>query len=91
MLLVLRDRVAQGGDAGPRRVLVLAVADRVDRGLHHLGRAVGVGEPLPEVHRPRLDRELRHLREDRRAEALQARREIRDAFAHCLHLRDCST
>ena len=35
----------------PGRVLVVTGADRVDRGLRDLGRAVGVGEALAEVHR----------------------------------------
>ena len=65
---------AQLGDADPRRVLVVAGADRGDRGLVHLGGPVGVGEPLAQVDRPGGDRERRHLGEDRRAEALEARR-----------------
>ena len=72
---------------GPRRVLVLAPLDGVDRGLHHLGRTVGVGEALPEVDRAGLDGERGHLGEDRGAEALEARRQIRHTVAHLPHLR----
>src|SRR5439155_2468944 len=53
-----------------------------DGGLGDLGRAVGVGEALAEVDRPGLDGERRHLGEDRRAEALQARGQVRGAARH---------
>ena len=78
------DRVAQLGDADPRRVLVVPGADRGDGGLEHLRRPVGVGEALPEVDRAGRDRERRHLGEDRGAEALEARGEVGDAVGHVI-------
>ena len=68
---VVGHRLAQRGNARQRRVLIVAVADRLHGGLGHLGRAVGVGEPLTEVDGVRLDRQGRHLREDRGSEPLE--------------------
>ena len=82
--LVRADGGAQLGDAGPRRVLVVAGADGGDGGVEHLLRSVGVGEALPEVDRAGLDRERRHLREDRGAEALEARGEVGHAVGHVI-------
>ena len=67
-LLVPRHRVEQLRDPGAGRVLVATTSDRRHRRIEHLDRAVGVGEPLPEVDRAVLGRERRHRREDRRAE-----------------------
>jgi hypothetical protein len=66
--LVAGDRFAEHGQAGAGWVLVEAAADGGDGGVEHLGRAVGVGEALPEVHGAGGRRQRRHLREDRRAE-----------------------
>ena len=64
-------RLAQLRHAGHRRILVAAVLQRVGRRLHDVGRAFGVGEALAEVDRVVLDRERRHHREDRGADAGQ--------------------
>ncbi len=69
--LVLEHRLAQRRHARQRRVLVLAAAQRRDRGLDHRRRAVGVGEPLAEVDRPGPRRERGHLGEDRRPEPVE--------------------
>ena len=69
------DRVAQLGDAGAGRVLVVARADGRHGGLQHLLRPVRVGEALPEVERAGAHGERRHLGEDRRAEAGQLLRQ----------------
>ena len=74
-LLVPRDRLPQLGSAGPRCVLVGAVLQGPHRRRDHLRRPVLVGEPLPEVDRPRPHRQRRHLGEDRRGDALQPGRE----------------
>ena len=67
--LVPGDGLAQQGHPRPRRILVDARTDGRDRGVEHLGRAVGVGEALAEVDRSGLDRQRGHLGEDRGAEA----------------------
>jgi hypothetical protein len=71
-LLVLGDGLTQVGDAEPRRILVLAGADRVDGGVEHLGRPVSVGETLAEVDGSGLGGEGGHAREDRGAERREA-------------------
>ena len=81
-VLVFGDRLPQHGHPRPRRVLVEATPDRLDGGVEHLDRAVGVGEPLPEVDRPGLHRQRRHLGEDRGAEAVQLRRQGMVGGAH---------
>ena len=53
LLVRRRSRARSSGTPMPGRVLVVAGADRVDRGLLHDVGAVGVGEPLPEVDRAR--------------------------------------
>src|SRR5205823_3964368 len=77
--LVIGHGAAKLGDAGARRVLVVARPDRLDRRLEQLRRPVGVREPLPEVDRPGGPREIGHLGEDRRPEAFQA------SVEHSLH------
>ena len=65
------DRLAQFRHAGHRRILVAAVLQRVGGGLHHVVRAVGVGEALAEIDRVVLDRQRRHHGEDRGADTGQ--------------------
>ena len=89
MLLMVGDGPAQLGDARPRGVLVVAGTDGGDGGLGHHGRTVGVGEALAEVDGAGLDGERRHLREDRRAEPLQAGREVGQP-GHAVTLRGAS-
>ncbi len=62
--LVRRDRITQHRHPATGRVLVHPVADRLPRGLEHLGGTVLIGEPLPEVDRAGRDCERAHLRED---------------------------
>ena len=69
---VLADSEPEGWDARHRRVLVVAVSDRLDRGLADLDRAIGVGKPLAEVHGAGLHCKRRHLSENRGAESLKA-------------------
>ena len=64
-------RLAQFRHAGHRRILVAAVLQRVGRRLHHVRRPVGIGKALAEIDRLVLDRERRHHREDRGADAGQ--------------------
>ena len=78
--LVLGHRLPQRRDADAGWVLVVAGPDGRDRGLHHLGRPVGVGEPLAEVDRPGADGEGRHLGEDRRAETPHPFHEVGHPF-----------
>ena len=85
--LVLGDGPTQLRGARTGRVLVVAGADGGDGGLEHLGRAVGVREPLPEVDGPGGVGQRRHLGEDRRPEPLEVARQSRDSAAH---LRDRS-
>ena len=80
-LLVLGDGPAQRLDPEAGRVLVLPGPDGRDGGLGHLDRAVLVREPLPEVDRAGGDGQCRHLREDRRAEPVEAGGEQRSGHA----------
>ncbi len=79
--LVRGDGAAQLGDAGARRVLVVAVADGVGGDLLELGGAVGIGEALAEIDRVGGDGQLRHGGEDRRGERAQALRQLRVGVA----------
>ena len=82
--LVLGDRQPQVRLTRPRRVLVQPRPDRRDRRVGHLDRAVGVGEALAEVDRTRLQRQGRHLGENRRAEAGQPAGELLGAHRYTL-------
>ena len=84
-LLVLGDRQPQVGlTPGPGGYWLTPGPDRRDRRLGHLDRAVGVGEALAEVDRTRLQRQGRHLGEDRRAEAGQPTGELLGAHRYTL-------
>ena len=65
------NRLAQGFDPGHRRILVVAVGQVVAHPLEKLRRTVEVGIALRQVDRPLVGRELRHDREDRRADVRQ--------------------
>ncbi len=70
--LVLGDRLEQRRHSPSGRVLVLPVADCLDRRREDLGRPVGVGEALTEVDRPVGECEGRHLAEDAQAVGIEA-------------------
>ena len=82
-LLVRRDRLAQHRHPATGRVLVHSVGDRLARGLEHLGRAVLVGEALPEVDRAGRDGERTHLGEDGRLHRAVAPSSIAPRAARC--------
>ena len=63
--------LAQGLDASHRRILVVAVGQVVAHPLEKLRRTVEVGIALRQVDRALVGRELRHDREDRRADVRQ--------------------
>jgi hypothetical protein len=85
--LMLGDRLPQGWNPWTRWVLVDARTDRLDRSIEHLARAVGVGEPLPEVDRAGLHSQCRHLGEDRGAEPGEPTRERRARESLSCHAR----
>ena len=75
-LLMGLHRLTQHLHPGSGRVLVEAAVDGCDSRVEHLARTVGVGETLTEVDTVGGRCELRHLGEDRGAEALEFRGEV---------------
>ena len=87
---VLRgNRLAERRDPLHRRVLVQAAAHVRGDCVDERGIAVEVREPLRQVHRPDVGRELRHHREDGRADRRQSRDENRSS--HRLPVVDSNT